>query len=301
MEPRPARTESTPIASVRGACVVGAILALMITGASAEERLLEVIALQHRLVREMIPVLQPLLAEGGTLTGTSNRLIVRTTRENLAEIREVIVSLDTAIKQLKITVTQDLNAVANFDRDAVAGTIEAGDIGAQIPDTLPDGGVTVGVEGEHGNVQYHGTRSRTQEDSRNLHYVYGMDGQPAFIATGQQIPSPYYNESVTPYGGQVNSGVGYQDVSSGVYVTPRLQGDRVTLDVEPRLERADPYGSGVVDTHTASTTVSGRLGEWIALGGANTVSGGVDSELLARTRRQGDNSYTVWVKVEEQP
>jgi hypothetical protein len=112
------------------------------------------------------------------------------------------------------------------------------------------------------------------------------------------MPSRYYNET-SPYG-EVNSGIDYQGVSSGVYVTPRLQGDRVTLDIEPRLERPDPYGSGAIETHAAATTVSGRLGEWIALGGAHTVSGGSDSELLARTRRQGDNSYSVWVKVEEQ-
>ena len=123
----------------------------------------------------------------------------------------------------------------------------------------------------------------------------------AFIATGQQIPQPYVDLTTTPYGDAVTRGIDYQQILSGMYVTPRLQGDRVVLDVAPQLERLDAAGSGAITTHSSQTTVSGRLGEWIPLGGANLTSSGDDAELLARTRRHGDNSYAVWIKVEVAP
>ena len=276
------------------------ILLVAAAAANAERMVLEVITLQHRLVRDVLPILQPVLAPGGTATGTSNQLIVRSSPENLAEIHAVLHAIDTRIKQLRITITQDLSAVAQAQSEALSGHLHADDFATGVPDHDAIGGAEIGLETDQGSVTYRTQRTRTQEDSTNTHFVLGMEGQPAFIATGHQIPQPS-QESATPYGGTVKSGIHYQPVSSGLYVTPRLEGDRVVLEVAPQLERTDPYGSGAIETHRAQTTVSGRLGEWISVGGANIASGGHDAELLARTRRQSDNSYSIWIKVEEQP
>ncbi|MSR13024.1 MAG: hypothetical protein EXR86_00340 [Gammaproteobacteria bacterium] len=297
MEPSPTRFQPAPPALVRFALATCCMV--VASAAFAAELMLEVIDLQHRLVRDMIPLLQPLLAPGGTLTGTSNQLIVRSTRENLAEIKDVVASVDTRVKQLKITVTQDLSAVQDFAHDGLSGELAAGDFGVSVPSTEP-GNITLGIDWEQGGARYHTTRTRSQEDSNTVHFVTTIEGQPAYIATGQVLPYSYENATATPYGVQVDRGVTYAQASSGVYVTPQVQGDRVILDVAPQLERVDPHGSGAIGTYATTTTVSGRLGEWIALSGATSGAGGSTSELLARTRRQGDNSYTVWVKVEEQ-
>jgi Bacterial type II and III secretion system protein len=271
-----------------------------INPARAERMVLEVIELQHRLVRDVLPVIQPVLAPGSTATGTASQLIIRTTPENLAEIRQLIEAIDTRIKQLKIFITQDLSAVAQHRGDALSGHVHAGDFTAGVADPGPPGGAAVSIEGERGAVSYQTHRTQTQEDSSNLHFVVGMDGQPAYLETGQQIPQPYY-QSATPYDGSVSGGIEYQTVASGIYVTPHVQGENVMLEVSPQLARADPYGSGAIATHRAETTVSGRLGEWIALGGTTHSASETDAELLARTRRHSDNSYTVWIKVEEIP
>lgn len=274
------------------------VLMVAAAAANADPMVLEVIELQHRLVRDVLPIIQPMLTEGGTATGTSSRLIVRSTRENLAEIREILSAIDTRIRQLRMTVTQDLSAVAQADTEVLSGHVHSGDFATGVPDQRPIDGASVGVDTHRGSVTNRTQRTRAQEDSANTHFVVGMDGEPAFIETGQLIPQPY--EPGYGYGGTV-TGREYHSVSSGVYVTPRVQGDRVTLSIAPFLERADPYGSGAVDVNRAETTVTGRLGEWISLGGASITSGGNDAELLARTRRQGDNSYSLWIKVEEQP
>lgn len=278
------------------------LLCCAVTWPAAAERLvLEVIELQHRLVRDIVPVVQPILAPGGTLTGTANRLIVRTTPENLAEVRQVVAALDTRLRQLRITVTQDVAAVVQTREDALAGQVQAGDFAAGIgaagpPGALPDDG------GAQASLHYSTARTRSRNDSANLHYVVGMEGAPAWIATGAEIPLPYAQSTVTPFGAGVASGIAYRQVSSGFYVTPRVQGDgTLVLEVAPELQRAAPDGSGLIASRGAATTVTGRLGEWIAIGGASIAEGGTDAELLARTRRQGDNSYAVWIRVEEQP
>ncbi len=276
-------------------------LLVIATAASAERMVLEVIELQHRLVRDVLPILQPVLAPGSTATGTSNQLIIRSTPENLAAIREVILALDTRIRQLRITVTQDVSAVVQAQTDALAGHLHTGDFTVGVPDQGPRSGAGVEVDAAQGSVSYRTNHTRSQGDSATTHFVLGMDGQPAFIVTGQQIPQPYAAATGSPYGDAVTSGIDYKQVASGVYVTPRLQGDRVVLDVAPQLERIDAAGSGAISTDAARTTVSGRLGEWIPLGGANVTRGGDDSELLARTRRHSDNSYSAWIKVEIAP
>ncbi|MBI2799057.1 MAG: hypothetical protein HYX63_02035 [Gammaproteobacteria bacterium] len=276
-------------------------VALLVSGSAWAERMsVEVIPLEHRLVRDVIPMLQPMLDPAGTLTGTASQLIVRTTRENLEQLKAVIAAIDTKIKQLKVSVTQDLNTVMQARQDALSGRLHGDDFTANVPDRGPAGAGDVTLETPAGGVRYQTTSTNTRENSNQVHFVVTMEGQPAFVETGEDLPSPYHNETVTPYGVGVSDGVDYQSIRSGIYVTPRLQGDRVVLDVAPQLERADP-SSGAIESHRAATTVRGRLGEWLPLGGSNLSGGDASTELLARTRRQGDNSYSVWVKVEEQP
>ncbi len=51
---------------------------------------LEVIPLQKRMVDEVIQIIRPLVAPGGTVTGMNNQLIIKTTPSNLAEIKQVL-------------------------------------------------------------------------------------------------------------------------------------------------------------------------------------------------------------------
>ena len=299
MEPRLAGSQFSPPPSlIRRALLIAALL---VSGSAWAERMtVEVIPLEHRLVRDVIPMLQPMLDPAGTLTGTASQLIVRTTRENLEQLKAVIAAIDTKIKQLKVSVTQDLNTVMQARQDVLSGHLRGDDFTANVPGRGPAGAGDVALETPAGGVRYQTTSTNTRENSNQVHFVVTMEGQAAFVETGEDLPSPYHSEAVTPYGVSVNDSVEYQSIRSGIYVTPRLQGDRVVLDVAPQLERADP-SSGAIESHRAATTVRGRLGEWLPLGGSNTSGGDASTELLARTRRQGDNSYSVWVKVEEQP
>ena len=69
------------------------LVALMLAWAAAshaQQSVLEVIQLKYRNADQVIPMLKPLLAPGGTISGMQNRVIVRTTPANLAELRKVL-------------------------------------------------------------------------------------------------------------------------------------------------------------------------------------------------------------------
>ena len=58
----------------------------------------------------------------------------------------------------------------------------------------------------------------------------------------------------------------FRDASIGFSVVPRLvgKGDEVILEVSPEYSR---FKGGRVETQGVHTTVSGKLGEWIEIGG----------------------------------
>ena len=276
------------------------LLAVSMACRADGERVLEIIALGHTLADEVIPSLQPLLEPGGTLTGMNAQLIVKTTPANLAEIKRALTVFDRAPRTLRITVKQDVAAASRIQADAVSGRLRAGDVRARLPDPGTHDGASVGIRDRHGNtVRYRSLNTRSQDDRSNAHFVTTLEGRPALIQTGQALPYLYQSAVAGAHGVFLGTGVDYIDVSSGFYVTPRLNGQQVSLEIAPQLERADPARRGAIDVRHAATSVSGRLGEWIALGGVDTDAHRNDTALLARTRRTDREIYQIWVKVDD--
>lgn len=282
------RPEFSPLASL--------ILALLFAAvAAADERRIEIIELDHALASDVLPLLQPLVEPGGSISGMNNKLIVKTTPANLADLLNVLGAIDRPPRRLKITVRQNVDASSLVRERALSGRVDSGQLRAEVPDPGGRYGASVGYRDNNGNtVRYRALNTRSSNDSQNAHFVTTLEGSPALINTGQAIPYLYDS-------GFYGSGIDYRDVTSGFYVTPRLNGDNVTLEIAPQLERADPRNRGTISTRRAQTTLAGRLGEWIPLGGANEAASGSDRELLAQTRRQGSENYNVWVLVEEIP
>jgi type II secretory pathway component GspD/PulD (secretin) len=81
-----------------------ALLALSNLAAASE---LAIITLKYRSAEQVIPVIRPLIAPGGSVSGMQNQLFLRTTKSNLADLRKVLASLDTLPRPLMIYVRQD--------------------------------------------------------------------------------------------------------------------------------------------------------------------------------------------------
>jgi hypothetical protein len=245
---------------------------------AAEDLALEVIPLKHRTIEEVLPVLKPLMAPGGAITGMNDQLIVRTTPANLIEIEEVLSRIDKAPRSLRITVRQDIAGQETALGQGLSGTYRS------------DG---------TGSIDYRAYGTQGHSDDRNTHFIQVMEGQPAFIETGKSVPLPQQNVIISGGGAMVQNSLEYHDVTSGFDVIPTLNGNQVTLAITPSHSRMDPGGAGVIDRQAAQTTVTGKLGEWIELGGATENLHEDTNAYVHQTRRHGDAERRIWVKVEE--
>jgi type II secretory pathway component GspD/PulD (secretin) len=82
------------------------LLLLLFVAASAwAQGALEVISLRHRTADQIIPVLRPLLEPGGVLSGQYSSLIIRTSPENLAQIRAALDAIDRLRRSRERTAT----------------------------------------------------------------------------------------------------------------------------------------------------------------------------------------------------
>lgn len=238
---------------------------------------LEVIPLRHRTAEQVIPVLRPLLEPGGALSGQFNQLIVRTSPANLAQIRQVLDAIDQPQRRLMILVRFD-NAE---DRAARGVQTDA----------------RISTRGSSADIRIQDARS--VQDEQVDQRIQVLEGGRAVIAAGQSRPIRQRQVIQTPGGPVVQETVSMQGASTGFEVVPRVSGGNVFLDIAPQREQFAPGPSGAIQSERVASTVSGRLGEWIELGGSSGSSTRSDSGILSSRERTASENRRVWVKVEE--
>jgi type II secretory pathway component GspD/PulD (secretin) len=263
-----------------------------------------VIPLHYRTAEEVIPILQPMLDPGGTLSGFRGQLIVRTTPENLVEIKRILASVDAAPRQLQITVRQDADGRARRRAADVSGNIGNDNARVIVPPASREreGGRIVIREGDS-RIRAHVLDSASTLSDRNTQTLRVSEGREAFIQVGQSVPVRGRQVTRTVVGGQVVEQVvdstEYRDVTTGFFVRPRLFGDRVMLDISPQRESLSGDVRGGVSVQRVVTTVSGRLGEWIEIGGIGHDASGQQAVLLGRASSTASERSRVLVKVDE--
>jgi type II secretory pathway component GspD/PulD (secretin) len=274
--------------------------------AHAQNSVLEVIALKYRTAEQVIPVLQPLLAKDGAISGLQYQLIVRTSPANLADIKKVLATIDAVPRRLMITVRQD----AAIDRERttaeVSGRVAGGNAAVIASGSGAGGGA---VETRRGDDVLRGRidNTRSLQSDNNTQTLQVLEGNSAFIRIGQSVLVPQQQVVRTVVNGrvvdQVVGSAGYRDVMTGFYALPRLNGDRVTLEISPQRDTpASPEQNlppGSVNVQRAATTVSGQLGEWIELGGVVQGVANQQSVTLGSTRENSSDNRRILLKVDE--
>jgi len=279
------------------------LVALTGAAAHAQNAVLEVIPLRYRMAEEVIPIIQPMLAREGSVSGFQGQLVVRTTPANLDEIKRILASLDTAPRQLLITVRQDADVDRSRSASEVSGSV-GGDQGrVTVPGGRdPRGGSIVLREGDD-SVRLQVLEGSASQGDRNTQSVRVMEGREAFVRVGQSMPVRERQVQRSVVGGRVVEQVvettQFRDAATGFYVLPRVSGDRVTLDISPQRETLSKPPHGGVSVQSMVTTISGRLGEWMEIGGIGVDASGQQSVLLGRTTTASRSSGRVLVKVEE--
>lgn len=240
---------------------------------------LEIIELRSRTVDEVLPTLLPLVEPGGTLNGMNNQLFLKASPRNREEIKRALAAIDKPNRRLIIHLAHDRQAEERARGGEVGGQVTLGStrrssVDARVWDTKS-------VRGEQAAQR-----------------VQTVDGGQAFIQVGRSLALPMRQVIVGPGGAVVNETTVYRDIGSGFYATPRVNGQRVTVDISQQAEQLTG-GRGNIAAQRLSTTVSGRLGEWMELGGtggqATRQQGGAFSVGTSEVR----DTRSIWLMVEE--
>ncbi|NJN46309.1 MAG: hypothetical protein HC808_07345 [Candidatus Competibacteraceae bacterium] len=80
---------------------------------------------------------------------------------------------------------------------------------------------------------------------------------------------------------------------------PRLQGDRVTLEISPHRQRET--ADGWVETQSLYTTVTGRLGEWLEVGASDEQSTSRNHAITGYRNETRLDEHRIQLKVELLP
>jgi type II secretory pathway component GspD/PulD (secretin) len=248
----------------------------------------EVIQLKYRTAEQVIPTLRPMVEPGGAISGMQSTLVIRATRANLAQLKQIVASIDTMPRRLIISVRQDAGAAFEQRAAGVSGTI-GGDVRAGINEPARRrSGVAIGAIDARGSV-----------DDRVTSQVQALEGSPAFIATGLSVPVRSAVVTPAPGGPVAQRTTSFQNLNTGFHVIPRVSGDRVFLDIAPERAAPGQQGPGSANYQRIVTTASGRLGEWFQLGGIDQSGASTQSGILQGSAGVRASSSSVWVKVDE--
>lgn len=259
--------------------VLSLLCALSFIANAAPSDPLTTIELRGRSAEELIPVIRPLLAPDDGLSGRGNLLFLRADANTVAEVRRLLDQIDRPPRNLLITVRTGEDMSRENARLGVEGHIDL---------TEPDQSE---IRAEASKRYQTAGRGSTQQ-------LRVLEGQLAYITIGQSIPYPSGGYGHTPYGPYAHYSLQYRDTHNGFLVLPRLQGDRINLEINPRREQLSRQGGGKIDTAGIDTVVSGALGEWIRLGGINEEQDGRSSGILSTGAKRSEQDAEVWVRVE---
>jgi hypothetical protein len=285
----------------------GALILMLLTVAvplpgafAAGGMVTEVIAVGYRPVDEMVEILRPMVPKPGSVSGAYGKIVIRTTPENMREIKEILATLNRAPANLLVSVRYTMNEEVRRDLYEAFGQVSGGNVGIS---TGRDAGSGRGVVIRHQDGDdTAGVRIDQRETTRSdggTQRVRVLEGKEAFIRSGQSVPVTEERVVTSSTGvTTVHGSTAYRNVDSGFYVRARLNSDDgVTVEVFPQHNRL-ATGSGGIDVREASTVVSSRLGRWMEIGGVSASSRDNSAEIGASSGATTRGDYTTYLKVE---
>ena len=236
------------------------------------------IELRHRPADEILPIVSPHLWPGESISGEGFRILLSAPPPRQAVLAQMVRSLDVPPVPIRITVK-----LASLEEMAREGTEGSAVISTRPGETRLQGRVEVISTGNRDVLE------RTWQ-------VTGVAGEPLKIDTG--IDFPYPGTGILVQDGedvQTITGLRYRRLHSGFHALVRLNGDRVIVDIAPRREDLLDAPGGTLSHEALRTRVTGRVGEWIDLGGSGS---DVRKRPGTQTQQTTTSDRRFWLRVE---
>jgi len=233
-------------------------LAILVSLSSAE---VAVIKVDCREASDLLPMVKTLLSPEGkaSLDERTNSIIVVDTSAAIAEIQALVATMDKPAEQVRVRFRFQETS-RSTDRDISTSGRYSGEHGS----------VAIGGADEDG-VHVSAHDSRTQHRGQTESFISVLSGSLAYLWVGREIPFTQRWIYLThTYAHEVET-VEFQRVETGFEVKPVVAGDRVHIEIVPRISSFDE-GAGVVRLTEASTKVTVPRGQWVTIGGTSEQS-----------------------------
>lgn len=260
------------------------VLLLVSFSLMAGQNAFRMITLKHRFAADILPIVQPMVGEGGTANAMDNHLIIRTTPDRMAAIEQVVAEFDVARRNIRIEISHANNMQMEEGRAAISGRGRMGDGEIIIGDRPPRrSGANVEIGKGSSNISQRGGE-----------FVTVMDGADAFIRVGQSVPYTQQWAVFTRRYAHVGQATEFRDITTGFVVRPRYIGNEVEVEVAPRIAR--PNSSGFIDFEELATIVRLRPGEWFDLGATMGSRDEVSRAILSSSSASASESTALMIR-----
>ena len=257
--------------------------------------IIETFDLRYRSTEEIIPIIKPMLANEASITGTGYKLIIKSTPENLEQIKTLLTELDVDQTQLIIHVAVNNKQVMRDSEASVSAQATNDGTSISIGNRPPRSTSTTSSTDDRIKYDARIIDNSQHRDQPVSQVVRVSEGYWATIQMGQAVPIA---SRIRNPDGTVTESVTWRNVTSGFRVMPRTNGDQVTLTIMPHSDSIDPANPGSINTSGMETTISGKIGQWIHIGGTQELNANDTAGISYRTRVRETTHNQIWLKVE---
>ena len=266
------------------------ILGLMIFCPTAmADTVFKIIELKHRMAQDIIPTVQALVGSDGVVSGLNNQLIIRTNSARMTEVEQTVAALDSARRNIKITVSHDAMNQSQQDNASAQGNVKIGKVIVGNDRRLPFNSAQINVERNISHSNEHGSQ-----------FINTLEGERAFIRSGQIVPYTQEWVTLTRQYAQVRKTTEFRDISTGFAVRPRRIGAEDSNDYEieitPRI--ASLNSSGYIDFEELTTSVRVHKGEWLDLGGIMLSHDDVSRKILSSQNQSSQRNSNLMIRID---
>jgi type II secretory pathway component GspD/PulD (secretin) len=259
-------------------------LAILVSLSSAE---VAVIKVNYREASDFLPMVKTLLSPEGkaSLDERTNSIIVVDTGAAIAEIQAFVATMDKPAEQVRVRFRFQETS-RSTDRDISTSGKYSGEHGS----------VSIGGAEEDG-VHVSAQDSRSQHRGQTESFILVMSGSPAYLWVGREIPyTARWLYLTHTYAHEVET-VEFQRVETGFEVKPVVAGDRVHIEIVPRISSFDEE-RGVVRLTEASTKVTVLRGQWVTIGGTSEQSNEAVRAILSTGSSRSNSTLSLSLMVE---
>lgn len=263
------------------------LLLLTLSGLSLAQTV-EIIKVQNRAAEDIAGQIKILYPEQSVhIAGKHQQITVRADDSIINEIKQLVQTFDVPLRQFRISVSSDQNTT--HQNQGGSATIHS----------------SGSIKSSKASNTVHVTTSKKTYKTRGAgnQSIIVLEGHSANLNAGQKKPV----NTRRLINGQWANTVEYIDMTSGMYVTPRLIGDnQVEVKILAQKNEANKVNNykrntSTIDTSTVDTVRIVQLGEWVNVGGTLHNTSNNNNGTSYSTKQHNIDQQSIMIKVDLMP